>query len=32
MLRYFFEDTGNTEENIRNASLFRGLKITHMKI
>ena len=27
MLRYFFEDTGNTEENIRNASLFRGLKI-----
>lgn len=27
MLRYFFENTGNSEKNIRNKELFRGLKI-----
>lgn len=27
MLRYFFEDTGNPEENAHNAALFQGLKI-----
>lgn len=27
MLRYFFEDTGDAEENERNRELFRGLKI-----
>lgn len=27
MLRYFFEDTGNSEQNTRNAALFKGLKI-----
>lgn len=28
MLRYFFEDTGDEEQNVRNRSLFRGLNIT----
>ena len=27
MLRYFFEDTGNTEKNEQNKELFRGMKI-----
>ncbi len=27
MLRYFFEDTGNAEKNVRNKALFQGLKI-----
>ena len=27
MLRYFFEDTGDEEQNARNRELFRGLKI-----
>lgn len=27
MLRYFFEDTGDQEANLRNQSLFQGLKI-----
>lgn len=27
MLRYFFEDTGNAEKNIRNRALFQGMKI-----
>lgn len=27
MLRYFFEDTGDTEKNARNKALFQGLKI-----
>ena len=27
MLRYFFEDTGNAQENERNRELFRGLGI-----
>lgn len=26
MLRYFFEDTGNTEKNEQNKELFRGMK------
>lgn len=28
MLRYFFEDTGDEEENVQNRELFRKLKIT----
>ena len=27
MLRYFFEDTGDAEQNARNRDLFQGLKI-----
>ncbi len=27
MLRYFFEDTGDAEENAQNKALFQGLKI-----
>ncbi|MDO5424408.1 MAG: AAA family ATPase [Eubacteriales bacterium] len=27
MLRYFFENTGNTEQNEKNAQLFQGMKI-----
>ncbi|MCM1258991.1 MAG: ATP-binding protein [Roseburia sp.] len=27
MLRYFFEDTGDTEKNVQNSELFKGLKI-----
>ena len=27
MLRYFFEDTGDAEKNLRNRELFRGMKI-----
>ena len=27
MLRYFFEDTGDAEKNVRNRELFQGLKI-----
>lgn len=28
MLRYFFEDTGDAQQNVRNRELFQGLKIT----